>query len=126
MEPARGERDDLTPTGRTMEESTPQWSPLVVSGMTWDLWWQSNCWHWPQWSPLVVSGMTSGTAGGMSIVLYAAMEPARGERDDRTVARCPRPSPCPPQWSPLVVSGMTNWDVPLPLVLVSRNGARSW
>ena len=36
----------------------------------------------PQWSPLVVSGMTLRPVHDADAVERAAMEPARGERDD--------------------------------------------
>ena len=36
----------------------------------------------PQWSPLVVSGMTCQRGSGDPRPDHAAMEPARGERDD--------------------------------------------
>ena len=65
-------------------EKTPQWSPLVVSGMTWVHDGDGNI-HWgPQWSPLVVSGMTWWVPPGGDTGAQAAMEPARGERDDQT------------------------------------------
>ena len=107
MEPARGERDDLITgiSGDTL--ILPQWSPLVVSGMTLvsDIWrrvfgtaameparGERDDVHspvlvfatlvQPQWSPLVVSGMTLRSPQGPDPAAPAAMEPARGERDD--------------------------------------------
>ena len=104
MEPARGERDDAVDVdvagGGTA--NSPQWSPLVVSGMTTRCRSIGGRKRSPQWSPLVVSGMTSGRYG----------------------AYRRRPGP---QWSPLVVSGMTVLDaLPRRLAEFGRNGARSW
>ena len=84
----------------------PQWSPLVVSGMT-----LANCANasscgTPQWSPLVVSGMTLRAAQSRARGYSAAMEPARGERDDANDDVL-QDTWVWPQWSPLVVSGMT-------------------
>ena len=59
MEPAPGERDDFTRLGGRPSPIEPQWSPLLVSGMT-------------TW--LTRLGQVTG--------LGAAMEPAPGERDD--------------------------------------------
>ena len=61
MEPARGERDDVASFRSTVKSGVvPQWSPLVVSGMTDDPGSPSQVGEQvPQWSPLVVSGMTS-------------------------------------------------------------------
>src|SRR5260221_9449406 len=83
MEPALGERDDLAHRRLLLASHVrPQWSPLLVSGMT-----SAHCpalkvRHWPQWSPLLVSGMTR--VGDDPVQLeVAAMEPALGERDDQ-------------------------------------------
>ena len=59
MEPARGERDDLRPLRGYLRLPGPQWSPLVVSGMTVLDGCRVAGEFVPQWSPLVVSGMTS-------------------------------------------------------------------
>ena len=153
MEPARGERDDKPQNPKIARRSeSPQWSPLVVSGMTRaariaEL----TCDRPPQWSPLVVSGMTPRPRRIARTRTRAAMEPARGERDDRASAHCsPARSDSPqwsplvvsgmtfarrkrlkeeiwPQWSPLVVSGMTSWiSSALRRFMAGRNGARSW
>ena len=58
MEPARGERDDGANVQQFLNNPVPQWSPLVVSGMTVHEDALNLPLHWPQWSPLVVSGMT--------------------------------------------------------------------
>ena len=107
MEPARGERDDRASAHCSPARSdSPQWSPLVVSGMTFARRNRLKDEIWPQWSPLVVSGMTRGFHPRSQVRAPAAMEPARGERDDcRASAGCWRGEM--PQWSPLVVSGMT-------------------
>jgi hypothetical protein len=60
MEPARGERDDLLSIA----------APPTTANM-------------PQWSPLVVSGMTRLSPVSAALAGSAAMEAARGERDDR-------------------------------------------
>ena len=59
MEPAPGERDDRVLPAPTSMMSRPQWSPLLVSGMT------------PH-AGLIIHPVLVG----------AAMEPAPGERDD--------------------------------------------
>ncbi len=83
MEPALGERDDdqktAPPRSWVIE---PQWSPLLVSGMTRISSVIAESLVVPQWSPLLVSGMT--------LLTTAAAMQASG-----------------PQWSPLLVSGMT-------------------
>ena len=58
MEPARGERDDhMVGVNRHDTETAPM-GPLVVSGMTdWPHDVETEATR-PQWSPLVVSGMT--------------------------------------------------------------------
>ena len=71
---------------RSVRLELPQWSPLVVSGMTTVPHHMPQASRWPQWSPLVVSGMT----------------------DIRKLIEASGPRP---QWSPLVVSGMTRPDV---------------
>ena len=60
MEPAPWERDDSAAYG-TMQgmAETPQWSPLLGSGMTLHLPRDAvDDLHGPQWSPLLGSGMT--------------------------------------------------------------------
>ncbi len=59
MEPAREERDDLSAFTGIIAQLSPQWSPLVKSGMTTRVNPQEGTTKWvPQWSPLVKSGMT--------------------------------------------------------------------
>ena len=58
MEPALGERDDVIPSRRACRLEMPQWSPLLVSGMT------------------------SNQTMRLRYHATAAMEPALGERDD--------------------------------------------
>ena len=115
---------------RSSHKGVPQWNPLVVSGMTSN---RRGVGHQlvPQWSPLVVSGMTTGPGPLVLPLRGAAMEPARGERDDGAcppplhVESAPQSKPArgerddepnglsaarnsgQPQSSPLVVSGMT-------------------
>ena len=75
----------------------------------------------------MVSGMTAQSGRRGLVVLSAAMEPARGERDDIPIPAGDSVIVNVPQWSPLVVSGMTS-----PRTRRSRggrsrrNGARSW
>ncbi len=61
---------------------TPQWSPLLVSGMTTSQVVHRYSTRGPQWSPLLVSGMTMMRLEQQGVEYYAAMEPALGERDD--------------------------------------------
>ena len=59
MEPAPGERDDYDTLFRHLNDPMPQWSPLLVSGMTPGLGLLFVLFLTPpQWSPLLVSGMT--------------------------------------------------------------------
>src|SRR5216683_2531430 len=83
MEPALGERDDL-PVGPASPGNGlgPQWSPLLVSGMTLKPLYGSSRMLSPQWSPLLVSGMTCHDFPAVAVLELAAMEPALGERDD--------------------------------------------
>ena len=61
----------------------------------------------PQWSPLLVSGMTHRSPRLRPRALPAAMEPAPGERDDAEDETTLDLFRQMPQWSPLLVSGMT-------------------
>src|SRR5258706_8794694 len=143
MEPALGERDDACVAVRPGGIDWPQWSPLLVSGMTGigrtvdvpaaqaamepalgerddqqSYGTSSIVFAAPQWSPLLVSGMTGIDGARVGFPdCGAAMEPALGERDDRQAA----PSQvrrARPQWSPLLVSGMT--DSPLARLVPAR------
>ena len=81
----------------------------------------------PQWSPLVVSGMTGRSAPpSLRATEQAAMEPARGERDDTLMSGSSRRRADLPQWSPLVVSGMTMCGKGLHAWVPEPNAARSW
>ncbi len=81
MEPAPEERDDQSAVSVTPAMSTPQWSPLLKSGMTGEL----------------------PPGHGRHA---AAMEPAPEERDDDATRLSHHPF-SQPQWSPLLKSGMT-------------------
>ncbi len=105
--------------------TSPQWSPLLKSGMTPETSEYKVAVVKPQWSPLLKSGMTQHHIVMARIHMLAAMEPAPEERDDAFLCGHRARDLGQPQWSPLLKSGMTRTPPRLRHVGMGRNGARS-